>query len=423
MSFPALQKTATVRPTRFPASNKTWCELPVRILTRYIVFDLLKVFLLTLTSMTLFMFLVLIGKVSVENGLGLVPILRMVPYMLPQAMQFAVPGSMLLATTSVYGRIASSNEIVAIKSLGISPLVMIWPTLILATLVSFSAVVLNDVAVSWGRGGVQRVILESLEEIVYGRLRTTRSFSNSRLKVTVRRVQGRRLIQPTILYSAPDKSAAYTCTAEEGEIQADQEKNAVIVSLLNFDIEHEDKLSINHPGEGEISYSLEEFTGQSQHSRSPSSYSLGEIGPSKIQQVALITQSKQEMTSEAAFAMMSGRSFELSQPVWRNRQNSLDIAERTLDRLSTEPHRRWANGFSCLGFVLIGVPMAIRRRHGEFWGSFFACFLPILVVYYPMLVGTVNYAKDGVLPPQFVWLSNLMLAIWGVWLMRRVIRY
>lgn len=125
----------------------------MRILTRYIVIELLKVFLLSLVSMTVFVFLVLVGREAVENGLGLVPILRLVPYMLPQAMQFAVPGTMLLATTSVYGRIASSNEIVAVKSLGISPMVMIWPTLILATVVSFSAVVLNDVAVSWGRGG------------------------------------------------------------------------------------------------------------------------------------------------------------------------------------------------------------------------------------------------------------------------------
>ena len=68
-------------------------------------------------------------------------------------MQFAVPGTMLLATTSVYGRMASYNEIVAVKSLGISPMVLVWPTLILATLVSFVAVVLNDVAVSWGTTG------------------------------------------------------------------------------------------------------------------------------------------------------------------------------------------------------------------------------------------------------------------------------
>jgi len=395
----------------------------MRILTRYIVFDLLKVFLLTLVSMTVFVFLVLVGKEAVENGLGLVPILRMVPYMLPQAMQFAVPGTMLLATTSVYGRIASSNEIVAVKSLGISPMVMVWPTLILATLVSFSAVVLNDVAVSWGRGGVQRVILESLEEIVYGRLLTKKTFSNDNVNISVRRVDGKRLIQPTILFFDSDRDVPVTITADEADIRADYPKQAIIIRFYNADIEAGDSFSISHPGVLEYPLSLAAFSGRHEGSRSPSSYSLREIGPSKTRQREEIERLKQEMTADAAFALMTGRTFELSQAVWQQRERQLYGAQQTLHRLYTEPHRRWANGFSCLCFVLIGAPMAIRRRQAEFWGSFFACFLPILLVYYPMLVGTVDYAKDGVFPPQVVWLGNIMLAGWGAWLMQRVVKY
>ncbi len=79
---------------RNPSPTTNFILLPnaLRILTRYIVFDLLKVFLLTLTCMTAFLFVVLVGKEAVENGLGIVPVLRMLPYILPQAMQFAVPG-------------------------------------------------------------------------------------------------------------------------------------------------------------------------------------------------------------------------------------------------------------------------------------------------------------------------------------------
>ena len=149
----------------------------MRILTRYVLFDLLKVFLLTLTGLTLLIFVVLIGKEAVDKGIGLGPLLRMAPYLLPQAMQFAVPGTMLLATTYVYGRMASYNEIVAIKSLGISPMALIWPTFVLATLVSFGAVVLNDIAVSWGRLGVQRVFLASIEEVTYGQLRMQHTYN------------------------------------------------------------------------------------------------------------------------------------------------------------------------------------------------------------------------------------------------------
>jgi lipopolysaccharide export system permease protein len=395
----------------------------MRILTRYIVFDLLKAFLLTLVSMTVFVFLVLVGKEAVENGLGLVPILRMVPYMLPQAMQFAVPGAMLLATTSVYGRIASANEVVAIKSLGISPMVMIWPTVILATIVSFGAVVLNDIAVSWGHGGVDRVILGSAEEIAYGRLRTKRTFSNDNVNVTVRRVEGKRLIQPTVLIFDSDRDSPLTITADEAEIHADFQKQAIIIRFVNADVAAGESFSISHPGVLEWPISLASFSGRREGSRSPSNYSLREIGPSKSHQREEIDRLKQEMTADAAFALMTGRTFDLSQVVWKDREQQLHGAQETLHRLYTEPHRRWANGFSCLCFVMIGAPMAIRRRHGEFWGSFFACFLPILLVYYPMLVRTVDYAKDGVFPPQVVWFGNLVLAGWGVWLMQRVIKY
>ncbi len=395
----------------------------MRILTRYILFDLLKVFLFTLLSMTVFVFLVLIGKEAVENGLGLLPVLRLLPYMLPQAMQFAVPGTMLLAATSVYGRIAASNEIIAVKALGISPMVMLWPTLILATVVSFGAVVLNDVAVSWGHGGVQRVIFESLEEIVYGRLRTTGSFSNNKLSVTVKKVVGKKLIQPTFLLFRDDGEAPWTITADEAEIRADEEHASVSLILYNADMDFGGNAKSTVPGELKYDISLAEFSGQHGGARSPSNYPMREIGPSKIRQKALIAQLNQEMAADAALAMMTGRMVELSQDSWQNKQNRLAGAHGKLYRLDVEPYRRWANSFSCLCFVMIGAPMAIRRRHGEFWGSFFACFLPILLVYYPMLVGCLDAAKDGALPPQAVWMGNLVLAIWGAWLMRRVVRF
>jgi len=373
--------------------------------------------------MTAFMFPVLIGKKAVEEGLGLIPMLRLMPYILPDAMRFAVPGAMLLATTGVYGRIASSNEIVAIKSLGISPMVMLWPTLIFATLVSFSAVLLNDVAVSWGRDGVQRVLLASLEEIVYGRLRTTRSFANNGLKVTVRRVEGRQLIQPTIQFFPSRDEPPWTITADVGEISVNKEDNNILFSATNADIDRGDKGSGYVPGKRVFPISLADFTGQHESLRSASSLSLREIGSAKAKEKVHIDDLKQEMAAEASFAMMTGRTFELSQQVWIHRERGLRGAENNLTRLLIEPHRRWSNGFSCLCFVMIGAPMAVCLRNGEFWGSFFVCFLPILLVYYPLLVGCVDRAKSGVFPAEAVWLGNLVLAAWGVWLMRRVIRF
>jgi len=87
-----------------------------------------------------------------------------------------------------------------------------------------------------------------------------------------------------------------------------------------------------------------------------------------------------------------------------------------------EPWRRWANGFSCLCFVLVGAPMAIRMRNADFLTSFFLCFLPILLVYYPVFMLGVSRVKSGSLPPPAVWMGNVLVALWGLWLLRSVIR-
>src|SRR5690348_8864076 len=52
-------------------------EQPMRILSRYVLFDLLKVFLLTLTGLTLLIFIVLIGKEAVDKNIGLLALARM----------------------------------------------------------------------------------------------------------------------------------------------------------------------------------------------------------------------------------------------------------------------------------------------------------------------------------------------------------
>jgi hypothetical protein len=39
-----------------------------------------------------------------------------------------------------------------------------------------------------------------------------------------------------------------------------------------------------------------------------------------------------------------------------------------------------------------------------------------------MIVGA-DQVKNGNLPTVFVWAGNVMLMLWGVWLLRRVIRY
>jgi lipopolysaccharide export system permease protein len=394
----------------------------MRILTRYVLFDLLKVFLITLTGLTMLIFVVLMGKEAVDKGFGLGPLLRIAPYFLPQALQFAVPGTMLLATTSVYGRMASYNEIVAIKSLGISPMVVIWPILVLATFMSFVGVMLNDVAVSWGRLGAERVGLESLEEIAYRQLETRRSFNFGKYNITVRDVEGRRLIWPTLIIQSTSGGRATTVSADEAELRLLLDEGKLLVRFRNAEAELPN-LNADVPDDFEQYLPIEDFNPSHAKNRSPSNYALAEIAPAIAEQNEIISRIHQANVSQAAFGMMTGDFDSLSNENWKARQKEADSAQTRLHRLHTEPWRRWANGFSCLCFVLIGAPVAVWLRQSEFIASFFICFLPILVVYYPLLAVSVDQAKDGAFPPYSVWAGNFLLSLAGAWLLRRINRY
>jgi len=371
--------------------------------------------------MTMVIFIVLAGNEFVDKGLGLGPLLRMTPYLLPQAMQFAVPGTMLLATTSVYGRLSGYQEIVAIKSMGISPMALVWPTLILATVVSFSAVLLNDIAVSWGRLGVQRIFIESIEEIVYGQLRMQRTYSTGNLSITVPRVEGRTLIQPILVVKATAGRPPLTVSAERAEIESDPVEGVLKVRFYDFEVDG--PVTIKNPDMYEYVMSLDELVGGNSKRRSPSTFALGEISQARREQRERIETLHREMTTHAAFSLLTGRFESLSEQTWHTHEKNLTSARYRLHRFNTEPYRRWSNGFSCLCFVLVGAAMAMRMRQTDFLAIFFICFLPILIVYYPLLMISLDKAKGGVLPPQAVWFGNIVLVLWGAWLMRRVIRF
>ncbi|MCA9239469.1 MAG: LptF/LptG family permease [Planctomycetales bacterium] len=392
----------------------------MKILTRYVLSDLLQVFLLTLVGMTTLVFVGLVGKEAVDRGMGVGPIARLAPYILPQAMQFAVPGALLLAVTNIYGRLSAFNEVVAIKSMGVSPWAIAWPTLVLSALVSLGAVALNDLPVSWGRMGVERVFIESLEEVIYGQLRVNRAFTDRKLSITVRRVEGRKLIQPNATLQGSGDSKPWSVTADWAELESRRDRQELVIRFFNAQVDG--PTNIAYPDTFEHVIDLGTLFGSSDSGhRSPSTYSLAEIGPAIHRTQNDIEQINNDRSARAAYAMLTGEFEQVSQAVWEVQNHELEGANYILNRLHVEPYRRWSGGFACLAFAMVGVPVAMILRKSDFLASFFVCFAPILIVYYPLLIVSVKQAKDGGIPPWSVWAGNLVLAVAGVGLMHAVI--
>jgi len=393
----------------------------VNILTRYVLRELLQVFLVTLAALTLFMVIVGLVRESQQQGLGLVQILLLVPYVLPEAMRFAVPGTMLFAAASVFGRMSASNEITALKAAGVTPLAAIWPAVGLALAVSFFSVWLNDVAVSWGRDGIRRVIVEGVEEIIYGRLRQQRSYSTSQLSINVKAVDGRKLIRPTLSFTTGPSGKPATVSAAEAELRADASAGTLVVTFRDGTL-HMGDVKASFPDTIVREVPLDAVSRKGTVSTSPSEIAMADFARARDEQATKIDQFEQLLAGKWAHSLLTGR-LEGTVPVavepWRI---AIRHERSRLNRIVMEPWRRWANGFSCLCFVLVGAPMAIRMRNADFLTSFFLCFLPILIVYYPVFMLGVDLTKRGAVPPLAVWTGNALIAAWGWWLLRRSVR-
>ena len=256
----------------------------MRLITRYVLREVLQVFLVTLLALTALMVLIGAIKEAIAQGLGLAQIVLLVPYLLPNALMFAVPGTILFSVAIVYGRMSSANEIVAIKSLGVNPMVIIWPTLFLSVGLSLSTVWLNDLAMSWGYRGMQRVFIDTLEDIAYGTLRTHKSFSRpGTFSVTVKEVVGRKLVAPLFTLPSGDRGGLITIRAENAELRSNPGSGMLTVVLFNGTIDGPD-FHAEFPNQ-HYEKDIELQAGMGMNSGSPSHLALREI-PGELSQAA-----------------------------------------------------------------------------------------------------------------------------------------
>src|SRR3984893_6369047 len=101
------------------------------ILHRMILWELVKVFVMSLVGITGILLMAGIVAEASQQGLGPAQILTAIPLLIPSTLPYTIPATTLFATCVVYGRLAADNEILAIKSSGVNILQVARPGLLL----------------------------------------------------------------------------------------------------------------------------------------------------------------------------------------------------------------------------------------------------------------------------------------------------
>lgn len=396
------------------------------LLQRMVFGQLVRVFLLSLVSLTgLFVVAGLVAEAT-QRGLAPSQILLVVPLLIPNTLPYTLPATTLFATCIVYGRLAADNEVLAVKTAGARVGTLLAPSLVLGLFASAVTLALYYRYIPETHRILRTQVIGDVEDLLYTLLKRNGCLRHPKVPFSmwVREVQGKRLIDA--VFKQRDEKGGYdvVARAREAEISFDPATN-----LIKVEMPHCLLIGENGRGGGVIGHRtwdvpLPADLMSAEYPNRPSDLTWSELGTRRRIVEAELAKLRQqlyhpELNDPPEVGMPADRAAELA----RFRSNAIAVRERDLRCIDAEFHQRPAIAFGCLCFVLIGAPVGIWFGKADYLSAFVTCFLPTVFVYYPLMLCGTNLVKDGVISPLVgVWGADAATAVLALGLRGLLIR-
>ncbi|MDD5561945.1 MAG: LptF/LptG family permease [Candidatus Omnitrophica bacterium] len=364
----------------------------MKILRNYILREFFAPLLLSLGVLTFIM--VLIGNLKriadlvINKGVDLFSVLQIFIYLTPYIVTYTLPISVLVAVLLALGRLSSDNEIIAIRSSGVSLLRLILPLLIIGLILSLGLVVFNDQAASYAHFAYRKTLKEmgiknptaAFEEGVF-----IDSFPRYVLFIYHVDQKKNRMNNIRIYEPQGEDKPTRTIVAKAGEFISIPDKNIVKLKLIDGTSDEPD------PENPTNFYKLNFRT-----------YFMN-----------LDMGQMQEKVTEKKYKEMTIK--ELRKAAEKLRKEGISPAP-----LITKIHEKLALAFSCFVFMLLGSSLGIITRRREKSINIGIAVL-IIICYYPLLIGCEALAIEGRLPAAFaLWIPDIIFASIGVFLTHKL---
>ncbi len=406
------------------------------ILNRLIFAELLKVFGLALTVLTGLLVTALLVQQGMQMGLSIGQVIRAIPLFIPNTLPYTIPATTLFASCVVYGRLSHDNEVVAIKAAGVHLFTILKPALLLGVLAAVATAGLYHTAIPLSQQMLYQQLLDNPEELVYNMLRRDRCVRHPGMAYVmyVRDVQGKRLIDVVIKKRAKLKNnktgvEAYfgyevVARAREARLRVDPADGKLYVDPDRFVI-YDKNTAGSTASNGPLPMDLPEGL-NGKDSRTRISAMLWEDLPARILTAREDTAGAEQRRQDNRDAAMSISNLDLRQLSLdqdRHYKLQVDYFRRTQRNLEAEYYLRPALSFGCLLFALVGCPVGIWANRADYLSTFVICFLPVMFIYYPILLAGSGMGKDGKIPLLLgCWLANIVFAAIAVALNFRLLR-
>ena len=334
-----------------------------------------------LLLMSIFMLLGTAKLLAEVEGIGLGLFLTSLPVVLTARVDLYVPLSVLVGVVMTYGRLAADNEIEAVRASGINPWHLITPGLVFGMAITASMVWMMDYGQPLAAREIRRLVSgDDMAQALANKLGSGESvYVGDDLLVSGESIDENGYARNLTIQRLDEEGQVTQATlAEKARIYIDLDRAELVLVLIQFRVTIGGALS-----------------GENTEIRIPLGRSLVELHMADHTTPQLMSWIAKDPSRRGIFS------------------NPLRVRQAVASRLSTAA--------SCIVFVLLGVPVALRFRRSDRLGAFLVAFLLALFLYYPSVRITKALSVKNVVPPEIAaWSGDGLLLVVGVVLSRRM---
>lgn len=365
------------------------------LLHRYITSEILPGFLvnvLVFTSIMLMARVMELANLVISKGVGLTMVMEILLLVTPKVLSMTLPMATLLAVLTAFLRLSADSELTVLRASGVSLYQMSPPVLLFGLTVGFLTALFTlwlAPEANWRFKTQLLDLAKARADLAIEEQTFVRSFPGLVLYIS-QLAPGTDRMSKVFINDGRSKDENSIIVAQRGRLGLDREAGILLLHLEDGVI---DRVYSDRQSTDSVFFETYEL----------------KISPGA------------EFDDADDNGAFRGRS-ELPTGELRSRAEASELDSSRRATYYLEWHRRWALPFTCFIMSLIGLPLgASFRVRGRNFALIMG--LMIFITYYVLFSLGWSLAEAGKLPPgPAIWYSNVILAAFGLYILRRINR-
>jgi lipopolysaccharide export system permease protein len=329
-------------------------------------------------------------------------ILSFIAYILPFSLTFTIPWGFLTAVLLVFGKMSAENELIALRTSGVSIPRICLPVFFLAILSVGICLWINvDVAPK-----AQVKMKDALYNIatnnplaMFGSDKVIDDFPGQ--KIYVESSSGAKLSNLHVYELNKDSDAMQVVFAQRGRIETDRANKQILLHIYDGRLEQRNEDSPN------------EFIKINRATMQESTFAI-----------SLVELYEKNKKRKGMSGMTAGELLDRLNSDAREATTAKDAKTLAADRSSTrtEINKRFSFSLASFAFALIGVPLAITAHRKETSIGFLLSLVVAFVYFLFIIIADTVKEKPELHPEWLIWAPNVLFIGLGLWLFFRLSR-